>query len=104
MVESDRQEHSSWQQNHTRLRIWGSGVRISSGAPIAYKTTNICGLCLPTCDYGCEGGFIGNNSDFAIVHLNMGDDRPQVGFAGFGVACVELFAHQAGEGIETVRV
>ena len=46
----------------TRLRIWGEGVRIPSGAPFAYKTTNI----------SVRGLFSGND---CLQHIPAANNR-----------------------------
>src|SRR5215510_12478605 len=50
----------------SRLQIWGSGVRISSG-----KTANLCCLVLATRDDGCEGSLVADYSDLVVVDFDL---------------------------------
>jgi hypothetical protein len=76
------------------LRIRRLGVRISSGAPLAYKTANICAVPRPA--HGCcgENGFVTQHPDFAVPYLDLGDDGPQVRLARLNVGGIEFLAHQ----------
>jgi hypothetical protein len=62
----------------TRLRIWGSGVRISSGAPFAYKTANISVLDLFARDGGLQDILAAYNTDGFIIDFDRIDDRADV--------------------------
>ena len=83
-----------------RLRIWGSGVRISSGAAIAYKTVNICSLCLAPCDKGCESGPVSEDCHFVVVDFDLRDYGPEVGSPRLYVAGFQFIPHEAAEGFE----
>jgi len=52
------------------LRMWGSGVRISSGAPVAYKTANLSCLVLVTRNDGCECRLVADDSDLVVVDFD----------------------------------
>ena len=77
-----------------------SGVRIPSGAPFAYKTTNIPVRGLFTGNHGLQHIPAANNPDGPIVDLDGVDDRAYVGLAGAGIAGVELLIHQPCERID----
>jgi hypothetical protein len=89
--------------HHNRLRIWGSGVRISSGAPIAYKTTNSALAGLATCDDAGQDSLIADDSDLFVVDFNLRDDGLKVGFPRLRIAGSELISHELGEGGEPIR-
>src|SRR5439155_22887289 len=75
---------------------WGSGVRIFSGGPFAYKTTNISVLDL----FAGTGGLqyvLAADDPGPIVHLDCIDDRTDGALAGIGVSIVELLVHQQRE-------
>jgi hypothetical protein len=87
-----------------RLRIWGSEVRISSGAPFAYKTANLALASLATGDDGCQCSLVADDSNFVVVDFNLRDDRLEVGLSGLGIAGIELFSHELEERGEPIRV
>jgi hypothetical protein len=51
----------------------GTGVRsvIRTGAPIAYKTVNICSLCLSPFDNDGESGLVSKDCHFVIVGFDL---------------------------------
>src|SRR5262249_29829794 len=80
----------------------GSGVRISSGAPFAYKTTNLSLPSLATCDDGSQSSLVANDSDLVIVDFDLRDDGSKEGLSGRGIAAIELFSHEMGEGRQAI--
>ena len=78
------------------------GVRISSGAPFAYKTTNLSPPSLATCDDGSQSSLVANDSDLVIVDFDLRDDRSEKGLSGRGIAGIELFSHEMGEGRQAI--
>src|ERR1035437_10294123 len=84
----------------TRLRIWGSAVRIRSGAPFAYKTTNIPVRGLFAGNDSLQHVLAANNPDGLVVDLDGVDDRADVGPARIGIAVVQLLGHEACKGVD----
>jgi hypothetical protein len=62
------------------LRIWGSGVRISSGAPPSTHLRTLDGACAAGQNGPFEYVFAAFDADLGIVYLNYVDKRLQVGF------------------------
>ncbi|WP_024336901.1 hypothetical protein [Bradyrhizobium japonicum] len=70
-----------------------------SGAPFAYKTTNISVLGLFAGNGSLENVLAANNPDRPIVDFDRVNDRADVRLAGVRVACVELFGHEPRESV-----
>ena len=79
-------------------------IRIVSGAPFAYKTTNISVLGLFAGNGRLEDILAADDPDRLVVDLDRIDDRVDVAFAGVGVARIELRVHQLGEGVDLLRI
>ncbi|MEW6152180.1 MAG: hypothetical protein AB1745_29725 [Pseudomonadota bacterium] len=75
-----------------------------SGAPFAYKTTNISVLGLFACNGGLEDILAADDPDGLVVDLDRIDDRVDIGFAGVGVARIQLRVHQSREGVDLLRI
>ena len=73
---------------------------ILTGAPFAYKTTNIPVRGLFTGNHGLQHIPAANNPGGPIVDLDGVEDRAYVGLAGAGIAGVELLIHQPCERID----
>jgi hypothetical protein len=69
-----------------------SQLLISSGAPFAYKTTNISVLDLSTCSGGLQDILAANNPDGFIVDFDGIEDRSDVALPGIDVGRVASFA------------
>jgi hypothetical protein len=65
---------------------------------LAYKTTNLSLPSLATCDDGSQSSLVANDSDLVIVDFDLRDDRSEEGLSGRGIAGIELFSHEMGEG------
>ena len=79
--------HSRACGRNTILRIWGSGVRISSGAPLANKTGHSGRGRAAAHDKPFENGFSANDPDFRVIHLHLVDDRADIGAPEGFFAC-----------------
>src|ERR1035437_6447605 len=79
---------------------WGSGVRISTGAPFAYKTTNIPVRDLFSGNHRLQYVLAANNPYGVVVDLDGVDDRADVGPARIGIAIVQLLGHQSRKRID----
>jgi hypothetical protein len=64
----------------------------------SHKTTNLSLPSLATCDDGSQRSLVANDSDLVIVNLHLRDDRSEEGLPGRGIAGIELFSHEMGEG------
>src|SRR5947207_13451228 len=82
---------------------WGSGVRIFSGGPFAYKTTNISVLDLFAGNGGLQDVLAADDPG-PIVHLDCIDDRTDGALARIGVRIVELLVHQPRECVDLPSV
>ena len=71
-----------------------------SGAPFAYKTTNISVLGLFAGDGGLEDILAADDPDGLIIDFDEVDDRMDVTFPGVGICGVELFIHQPRERVD----
>src|SRR5664280_90902 len=81
----------------TRLRIWGSGVRISPGAPLPYKTANpCCGGC-PVGNHLFQGRLIADNADRVVIDLHAVDDRLDISFTEGDAAARDVLPHGVAE-------
>jgi len=87
-----------------KLRIGGTRVRISSGAPIAYKTSNISVRGLFVSNDGLQDVLTTNDPDGLVVDFYRVDYRADVALARIGVAVVELIGHQARKGIDLLGI
>jgi hypothetical protein len=77
------------------LRIWGSGVRISSGAPFAYKTANMHGFWRVTGNDRRQRSLITDNSDFVVSDFDLRNYRAEIGFFRLNITCIEFFLDQS---------
>ncbi|WP_233023619.1 MULTISPECIES: hypothetical protein [Hyphomicrobiales] len=75
-----------------------------SGAPFAYKTTNISVLGLFARDGRLEDILAADDPDRLVVDLDRIDDRMDIAFAGVGVARIELRVHQPGECVDLLSI
>ena len=72
-----------------------------SGAPFAYKTTNIGSVGLLPRDRRGECGLVSYDSDFVVIYFDLGNYGPQVGSPRLYVAALHLIPHEPGESFET---
>src|SRR5262249_53453079 len=91
---------------YIRLRIWGSGVRISSGAPLRYKTGHS-----KTCRFSARCGderaqqyaFRPHDANFFRVHLDALRERAEVVATVAAAVGSHSFAGLRGERFESLR-
>jgi hypothetical protein len=58
---------------------------------------------LATRDDGSQSGLVANDSDLVVVDLDLRDDGSEEGLSGLGIAGIELFSHELGEGCQAIR-
>ena len=90
----------------TKLRIWGSGVRISSGAPLRYKTehSKTCRFCGRRGDKRTqEYDFRAHDANFFRIHFDALGQRAEVVAAVAARLGSHALAGVAGEGFQRLR-
>ncbi|MDU1491304.1 MULTISPECIES: hypothetical protein [Bradyrhizobium] len=75
-----------------------------SGAPFAYKTTNISVLGLFAGDGGLQDVLAADDPDGTVVNLDRIEDRTDVSLARIGIAGVQLVGHQSRKCIDLLGV
>jgi hypothetical protein len=58
---------------------------------------------LATRDDGGQRSLIADDPDLIVVDFNLRDDGLEVGLSRLGIAGIELFSHELGEGGEPIR-
>ena len=89
-----------------KLRIWGSGVRISSGAPLRYRTghSKACRFCArPDDERPQQCAFRPHDANFFRVHLDALGERAQVIATVAAAGGPHSFAGLRGERFEGLR-
>lgn len=76
-----------------QIRICGSGVRISSGAPFPYKTANVWTRGLVPSDHLFQGCLVPNDANRVVVDLDPIHNRPDVSLPELDRPCRDVLPH-----------
>src|SRR6516162_3211248 len=91
-------------KSQTRLRIWGSGVRISSGAPFSTHLRTPSFPVLAREDRLLKEVLASLDPDLSVVHFDAVDEGMQVGLPKRHGTGAEVLTHQPAEALDQGRI